>query len=165
MNRTRLVLFGSSALIVVCVSLYGLLVYTLYGTLRMPHSEDTQVKKGEIKSSTLRTQEKLEALFYSADSVASIFTTIDEIAAKTGTTISVVSVSNPAPAIKMKDAPVSSIDVKLMLKGAWAQTSGALYALEHLPVVSRLVDAAVTESKEDAQQPIVDATVRFFIRN
>jgi hypothetical protein len=137
-------------------------VYTRMST-PAPLADLAQETKG--KSSTIRTQEKIEALFLKQDNVARVFDMITDVGTAHNTRITVVSVTNAQNGGKAKDLPYTSIDIKLSLKGTLDSMLDSLRALEQLPTLSRVLETSITEDKINAQTPVVDATVRFFMSN
>jgi hypothetical protein len=149
------------ALVLSMSAIYGLIAYSIYDALRHPDVVPVQ-EETKVKSSTLRVQERLEAKYLTAETQASMFTFTDEIAAKHNVTITVDSVTNLQPSAKGKGAPVSSVDMKVSIRGEWEHVQKAARALEHVPTVSHVVDAEILEDK-DSSNPIIRAQVRFFV--
>jgi hypothetical protein len=153
-------------IIIVCVGIalimcggYVLSWWHVFGLMRTANIEKVIVEEG-VKTSTLRTQEKIEALFIKEDDVARMFSVLEE-SVQDGVSLVIDSVSNAQPALKIKASPVTFIDAKITLKGPWDGVVSAVKRVESLPYVVRVIEVEVFEDA-DAQAPGMRATVRFF---
>lgn len=162
MKRPHLALSIYATLLVVSVGVYAAALYAVYTLMSTPHTTSEKSEVVDVKTSTVRIQEKIETLFLTQENVAELFTMLDVVAARHAVQLSVQSVSNAQASGKNKDALTSSIDVKVVLKGEWEQVQRCLHALETLPALSRLLDISISETK-DAQAPTVETTIRFFL--
>jgi hypothetical protein len=133
--------------------------------MRTPAADTEIAKEMRTKSSTVRVQEKIKTLFLSQDNVSRVFDTITQVGTAHATTITVTAVTNPQNGVKNKDLPYTSIDVKVLIKGPLNASLDSLRALEALPTLSRILETGITEDKNNAQAPTIDATVRFFMTN
>jgi hypothetical protein len=165
MNYSRTTLGLCALLLCSSLAVYVYSAVTVYTRMSTPAALADVAPETKGKSSTLRIQEKIEALLLKQDNVAQVFDMITDISTAHNTRITIVSVTNAQNGGKAKDLPYTSIDIKLSLKGAFDAMLDSLRALERLPTLTRVLDTSVTEDKTNAQTPTIDTAVRFFMSN